>query len=287
MSRLEGGRVVGVLVSIFTAVIGLTLLLSNIALLTQLGPPASRSVVASVDSEPGKEPGKSAPRLVSQPRQRSALPTAPSFLSASAAATRAWSDSAPVTALARDETDTSERADSPTSVGLTAGSHTSERANDASPLTASAPAQEYTWQDGDRTRTVVLQSDLILQPSANNGAEAVVADYGARSIVQRQADSEQGAGQPVFRARSGGQLMTLPGGILLALDPDWDQTRISLFFFENGIDSNRAEPLQSLPNAYFVETEPGFPSLSLANNLATQEGVIVSSPNWEVAIKFQ
>ncbi|WP_420626626.1 hypothetical protein [Candidatus Poriferisodalis sp.] len=38
--------------------------------------------------------------------------------------------------------------------------------------------------------------------------------------------------------------------------------------------------LDYIDNGYFVETEPGFPSLNLANSLATQDGVVLSSPNW-------
>ena len=35
-----------------------------------------------------------------------------------------------------------------------------------------------------------------------------------------------------------------------------------------------------MANGFLVETEPGFPSLELANALAAQAGVWVSSPNW-------
>ena len=49
----------------------------------------------------------------------------------------------------------------------------------------------------------------------------------------------------------------------------------------------RTSELDFLDNGFFVETEPGFPSLELANTLAGQDGVILSSPNWarEVELK--
>ena len=105
------------------------------------------------------------------------------------------------------------------------------------------------------------------------------------SITRKQ--SGPGDGQPVFRSESGGELMTLPGGIMLALDPEWDQDAVEKFFSRNGISLERTSELDFLDNGFFVETEPGFPSLELANDLAGQEGVIISSPNWarEVDLK--
>ena len=35
-----------------------------------------------------------------------------------------------------------------------------------------------------------------------------------------------------------------------------------------------------IENGFVVKTEPGFPSLELANELAARDGVLISSPNW-------
>ena len=43
---------------------------------------------------------------------------------------------------------------------------------------------------------------------------------------------------------------------------------------------DRVSELDYVANGFFVETEPGFPSLDLANALAAQDGVEISSPNW-------
>ena len=48
----------------------------------------------------------------------------------------------------------------------------------------------------------------------------------------------------------------------------------------NGIKMDRVSELDYVANGFFVETEPGFPSLDLANALAVQDGVEISSPNW-------
>ena len=84
----------------------------------------------------------------------------------------------------------------------------------------------------------------------------------------------------VFRSESSGELMTLPGGVLLVLDPSWVASDADGFFSRNGIAPVRVTELDLAENAYFVKTEPGFPSLRLANALAVQEGVQISSPNW-------
>ena len=43
---------------------------------------------------------------------------------------------------------------------------------------------------------------------------------------------------------------------------------------------DRVSELDFVASGFFVETEPGFPSLDRANALAAQEGVEISSPNW-------
>ena len=104
----------------------------------------------------------------------------------------------------------------------------------------------YTWYDGDRTRKVWLHSDGV---------------------------------EPVFRTESGA-LMTLPGGVILVLDASWDGAAVSAFFAQHGIARSSVTEQSFGANAFLVDTEPGLPSLELANALAVQDGVRISSPNW-------
>ena len=140
----------------------------------------------------------------------------------------------------------------------------------------------YTWQDGDRTRQVRLQVDLAVVEDVSGVAEGdIVTASGGRSIInvagaQATADDET---EPVFRSESG-NLMSLPGGVVLVLDPAWSRSEVQAFFAGNSISLDRVSDLGELPNAFLVETEPGLPSLELANALAGQAGVEVSSPNW-------
>ena len=81
--------------------------------------------------------------------------------------------------------------------------------------------------------------------------------------------------------------MTLQGGVVLALAPEWDRAAVESFFLRNDVALKRTSELDFLDNGFFVETEPGFPSLELANALAGQEGVILSSPNWSREVELK
>ena len=74
--------------------------------------------------------------------------------------------------------------------------------------------------------------------------------------------------------------MTLPGGVLLVLDAEWDQSEIERFFLDNNISTDRISELGYLTNGFLIETEPGLVALEVANALADQQGIVLSSPNW-------
>ena len=138
----------------------------------------------------------------------------------------------------------------------------------------------YSYKDGDRTIGVALQEGLVLQKnSAISSNDTVIIKGASQSIISKGNDGGQG-GLPVFRSESGGGLMTLPGGVLLALDLEWDEAQVDSFFSNNGISPEQIEELGFMQNGFLVKTEAGFPSLELANSLASQDGVEISSPNW-------
>ena len=145
----------------------------------------------------------------------------------------------------------------------------------------------YVWRDGDHIRRARLQADLVLQPSSDNrDDDVVVTDYGSASIVERRTRHAGRAVLPVFRDE-GGTLMTLPGGVLVVLDPGWDRGRVDRFFSANGIKRSRVVEQAFADNAFLVETDAGFASLELANALADLDGVVLSSPNWHREIAFR
>ena len=139
----------------------------------------------------------------------------------------------------------------------------------------------HTWTDGDRTITVFLQRHLTVgedgRITERAPADGQDSDLGTRG-------QETGSSQPpVFSSHSGG-LMTLPGGVLLALDQSWTSVQINEFFQRNGISLTDASELDYLTNGFFIQTEPGLPSLDLANSLASQAGVDAASPNWQTEV---
>ncbi len=137
----------------------------------------------------------------------------------------------------------------------------------------SGQGQVYTYEDGDRTVRVRLQSDLEVS------GDSSVARGSGEHIVTKDS-SRRSTGQPVFRSESSGTLMTLPGGVLLVLDAEWSTAETNAFFARNRIKLSRVSDLDVAANSFLVETEPGFASLNLANTLAAQDGVLISSPNW-------
>ena len=162
------------------------------------------------------------------------------------------------------------------------GITTVDKANSQKSDESNGPVQgrTYTWEDGDRTLTAYLQADLVVDAgSEDSPRKAVAANAGGGSVVRSDGGNPDTGGLPVFRSESG-TLMSLPGGVLLVLDPEWSPAQVSSFFANNGIKQERLSELEYAANGFFIETEPGFPSLDLANTLATQDGVELSSPNW-------
>ena len=159
----------------------------------------------------------------------------------------------------------------------TADKENSQKSNES---TGPVQGQTYTWEDGDRTLTAYLQTDLVVDDGSDDSPRDVVAaNAGGGNIVKGTGGRSDGGELPVFRSESG-TLMTLPGGVLLVLEPEWSAAQVSSFFSSNGIKLDRVSELSYAPNGFFVEMEPGFPSLELANTLAAQDGVELSSPNW-------
>ncbi len=160
----------------------------------------------------------------------------------------------------------------------------------ASTTNEQTPSDTYTWQDGNRVLLVFLEPNPAVHPDTGTASDArdnVDPENAAAARGDAQASefdkAQAGVSAPVFRSESG-EIMTLPGGIALILDPAWGLADTERFFARHAIDASRVTELDYVTNGYFVETEPGFPSLNLANLLASQDGVELSSPNWLIEI---
>ena len=166
----------------------------------------------------------------------------------------------------------------PANENVASGGSQANRAGASDALSGQSPNQgrAYTYRDGDRELTVLLQNELTVSPYGD-----IIPLRNAPSSAARgdPVDKIVAVGQTVFRSRSG-TLMTLPGGVLLVLDETWGRAETDAFFERNGISASRWSELGYVTNGFFVKTKPGFPSLELANTLADQGGVEKSSPNW-------
>ena len=174
------------------------------------------------------------------------------------------------------------QADPPSTSGRDEGISVSDKAlsrkNGGPAGAGQGPA--YTWEDGDRTLTVYLQTDLVVEQNSDGlPRDVVAAEEVGDNVVRRVEGQAKSNTLPVFHSESG-ELLTLPGGVLLVIDPEWSQAQVNSFFSDNGIKRSGLSELSYADNGFFIDTEPGFPSLDLANQLAALEGVEVSSPNW-------
>ena len=164
--------------------------------------------------------------------------------------------------------------------GKQEGTISSDREQKRGASSGAAQGPTYTWEDGDRTLTAYLQTDLVVETGSDGlPRDIVAADDGGTNVVRSTDGQSKGDTLPVFRSESG-ELMTLPGGVLLVLDSGWSEAQVNSLLSDNGIKRDRVSELDYATNGFFIETEPGFPSLDLANKLATLDGVEVSSPNW-------
>ena len=218
------------------------------------------------------------------PLTASPEPTAEATPHAAGASVRETGGSAPATVPTRRAADTGATPRSDPGTTPYDDSNPGDSRADSGSSSTPVQGREYTWQDGDLTRRVWVQVDLVARPRDRIRASDIVAvEQGSRSIVRSTDQEAQGEGEPVFRSEFG-ELMTLPGGVLLALDPEWDAARINRFVSARGIAMSRVQRHVFAANGFLVETAPGFPSLALANALAGQEGVILSSPNWQSTV---
>ena len=141
----------------------------------------------------------------------------------------------------------------------------------------------YTYWDGNEQRTVWLQPD---SPSGERGESSRgggAAGGKAAEVVGRVEDRGRADGELVFLSESGSE-MRLPGGVIVLLDPGWSAAQTAGFFTGNKIEASLVSDFEPFENGFFVDTEPGLASLTLANSFVGQPGVVLSSPNWQIEL---
>ncbi|MCG6869924.1 MAG: hypothetical protein LJE91_14675 [Gammaproteobacteria bacterium] len=153
------------------------------------------------------------------------------------------------------------------------------------------------WYDGDERQTVWLESDLVAEfanPIGDGSGTAsprsgrrvrLPSRYGWLQFRRAGDSAEPDTGvptraSPVFRdtPSTGGPLRTLPGGVIVYLDPALSPADVDAWLIRHAPDSSRR--LLFGPNVYFIDTPPGLESLETANRIHETEGVIAATPNW-------
>jgi len=160
------------------------------------------------------------------------------------------------------------------------GNSTLDELANSNDVEAPEQGQIYVWYEGDEERRVRLAPNLT---SEQNGDEPLGIGDSTGSAATGGA---QGQVAPVFVDDSTGEVMELPGGVLIAFVAEWDEAQINSFFAQQGIDINAITP-SALPNTFLIDTAAGFPSLLLAQKLAQLEGVDIAVPNWAIELELQ
>ena len=158
------------------------------------------------------------------------------------------------------------------------------------PQPQSGPDQKVPkfWRDGDRLVPVEVLDPPGTGASGNGRArDSGASDQEQRSVQERRSDPSGDGESAEIQVSVGGVPVSLPGGVVVTLEPAWSRAETDAFFAANGIGSERVSELGFTTNAFLVETAPGIPGLVLSNSLAVQDGVRLASPDWEMGLEVQ
>ena len=165
--------------------------------------------------------------------------------------------------------------------------------------------QPYVWHDGQQKKTVWLNPGLMAEFGYNSAEKSLLQkkypaasirkthrsiriwqhktqpftaaplDSSSKSTVQTQPKYS-----PVFHdtPNASGSLRSLPGNVIVYLNPDWDQNKITRWLETNGYEVVKKLDVRS--NAFVLKTEPGIKALQLANTLYESGEVVAAFPDW-------
>ncbi|NOX76158.1 MAG: hypothetical protein GXP17_05985 [Gammaproteobacteria bacterium] len=164
--------------------------------------------------------------------------------------------------------------------------------------------QTYVWHDGDRERTVWLNPQLVAEFDSNAKSQsALKAAYSSAVEVSAKrgsirlwrlnnnvkaktairglkSNSMTGKFSPVLHdgPSSSGRMRSLPGNIIVHLDPSWEQDLIDGWLIQNNLEIVRK--LNIGPNIFVIKTESGLAALEMANSLHDAGEVVAAYPDW-------
>lgn len=164
--------------------------------------------------------------------------------------------------------------------------------------------QSYVWYDGQQRKTVWLNPSLMAEFGTGSAKKSLLKEkFPAASIKKsyrsiqiwqhktksftdtleasdRSTEQTQSKYSPVFHdapTRSG-SMRSLPGNIIVYLNPDWDKVEIRRWLELGGHEV--VKKLDVRANVFVIKTEAGINALQLANELYESGEVVAAFPDW-------
>lgn len=165
--------------------------------------------------------------------------------------------------------------------------------------------QTYTWYDGEREHTAWINPVLVAEfnPPASETKSALKRALpttqalkgkspGVRlwlldgstspTSTSRQLNHRQSQGKysPVLHdsPTAASRMRALPGNVIVYFNPAWSEVNVSTWLQSRGLVVVKKLSLGT--NIYILKTDPGLPSLELANSLYQSGEVVAAFPEW-------
>lgn len=109
----------------------------------------------------------------------------------------------------------------------------------------------------------------------------VTSDQAAQTLTAKSAAGAAPTNySPILRdsASTAGRMRALPGGVIVYLNPEWDQAAVDAWALGKQLEI--INKLAIGKNVYVIKTPAGLETLSIANSLMQSGKVVSAMPNW-------
>lgn len=168
---------------------------------------------------------------------------------------------------------------------------------------------QYLWSDGKRQYKVYLEPDMLMEfKPSEEGDNALKSVFARATVMQSKGTQVKGGAvrlwdlreklangkrtqelqqkfptgkfSEVFRDKPGssGRLRTIPGNMIVQLDPGMSDTQVDDWIKANGLVLDRKMGFGK--NILVIKSAPGLATLVKANELAKTNGVVSAYPDW-------
>lgn len=151
----------------------------------------------------------------------------------------------------------------------------------ASTACAGPTATTYTYQEGERTVAVYIDSEAVAELDGAAVRLLPVPSAEVRSALKKGSlpKSMQSRYAPVFStAPAGGRRMVLTGGVIIYLPPTWTAPQVQTWLAAQKLEAKQI--VNPEKNGYLLVSAPGLASLDLATRLLKLPDVVTAKPLW-------